>query len=139
MRRRGHVACRLRSGLGVVLGDWASWGSRSYCSALWMFVTMAVRPSPTFYCPAQQQGVVVHLLWPWVFSPEGPFREGVISGRSGFTRCNSGVYMGQGWVGFQLRGEGGRYSPLARPRPTKKGSIDRPPKILPRLTPRPRS
>ena len=35
-------------------------------------------------------------------------------------------------------GEGVRYSPLARPRPPKKGSIDGPPKILPRLTPGPR-
>ena len=47
--------------------------------------------------------------------------------------------MGRGggiWAGFQLRGEGGRQSPLARaPSPKKKeDSIDAPPEILRRLT-----
>ena len=41
-----------------------------------------------------------------------------------------------GWAGFQLKGGGGRCSPLARP--PQKGSIDGTPKILPSVTPRPR-
>ena len=46
------------------------------------------------------------------------------------------------WAGFRLRRRrGGRYSVLARtpPPPSQKGSIDAPPKVLPRLTPGPRT
>ena len=53
---------------------------------------------------------------------------------------NRSLTIAMWWAGVQLRlgGGGGRYSPLARPPPLKKGSIDGPPKILPRLTPGPR-
>ena len=50
-----------------------------------------------------------------------------------------GTSLNPGATGREIEGVGGRQSPLASPPPPpKKGSIDRTPKILLRLTPGPR-